>query len=57
MAFFSHSTIKNRCELSAMWLLGEICLTPEVGLRRNELDDIAPAFEHAQLDEAISLLV
>jgi len=30
----------------------QIALTPEVGLKRNDLDEIAPAFEHAQLEEA-----
>jgi len=33
-----------------------VALAPEVGLKRNELDDIAPAFEHPQLNEAKTLL-
>jgi len=35
----------------------DVALAPEVGLKRNELSDIAPAFEHAQLDEAKALLI
>jgi len=34
----------------------QVALQPEVGLKRNELNDIAPAFEHVQLDEARALL-
>ncbi|MHB1666114.1 type II toxin-antitoxin system HipA family toxin [Thiomonas sp.] len=34
----------------------QIALAPEVGLRRAELDDFAPAFEHAQMEEAAALL-
>jgi len=33
-----------------------IALTPEVGLQRNELQALAPAFEHAQWEEAKALL-
>jgi len=34
----------------------QLALNLEVGLKRNELDAIAPAFEHAQLEEARVLL-
>lgn len=34
----------------------EVARRPEVDLRADELDDFAPAFEHAQLDEAATLL-
>jgi len=34
----------------------DLALSPEVGLRREELEDFAPAFEHAQMDVAQSLL-
>jgi len=54
----------ERCD--ALQILSEVtqavtawrntALMPEVGLRRDELDDIAPAFEHPQLDEAMALL-
>ncbi len=33
-----------------------VALSPEVGLLAKELDDFAPAFEHAQMDAARSLL-
>lgn len=34
----------------------KVALSPEVGLRRDELDDFAPAFEHEQMDAAAALL-
>ena len=34
----------------------QLALDPTVGLRAHELDDFAPAFEHAQSDEAAALL-
>jgi serine/threonine-protein kinase HipA len=34
----------------------DLALSPEVGLRREALEDFAPAFEHAQMDVAQSLL-
>lgn len=34
----------------------QLALAPEVGLRRVELDDFAPAFEHAQMEDAAALL-
>jgi serine/threonine-protein kinase HipA len=33
-----------------------MALSPEVGLLAKELDDFAPAFEHAQIDAARRLL-
>jgi len=33
-----------------------VALGQDIGLQRNELDDIAPAFEHAQLQQAHALL-
>jgi len=35
----------------------QVALSPAVGLKRRELDEVAPAFEHAQLEEARMLLV
>lgn len=34
----------------------EVALSPEVGLRTDELEDFAPAFEHGQVDAATVLL-
>jgi serine/threonine-protein kinase HipA len=34
----------------------QLALSPEVGLRTNELDDFAPAFEHAQMDAAAAMI-
>ena len=34
----------------------QLAQTPGVGLRAEELDDFAPAFEHVQLDAAARLL-
>lgn len=34
----------------------QLAQTPAVGLRAQELEDFAPAFEHAQLDAAVALL-
>jgi len=35
----------------------QVAVTPEVGLKRNELDEIAPAFEHVQLEKASNALL
>lgn len=35
----------------------DVALTADVGLPQAELEDLAPAFEHAGLDEALALLV
>lgn len=34
----------------------DVALTADVGLPQAELEDLAPAFEHAGLDEALALL-
>lgn len=34
----------------------QVALSPAVGLRVDELDDFAPAFEHEQMDSAAALL-
>ena len=34
----------------------QLAITPDIGLTRPELDDFAPAFEHAALEEARAAL-
>jgi serine/threonine-protein kinase HipA len=34
----------------------KVALAPDIGLRRAELNDFAPAFEHDQMDAAAALL-
>jgi serine/threonine-protein kinase HipA len=59
-AYFGLDTVRALAVLAevhaAISTWRQVALGPNVGLRPEELDDFAPAFEHEQMDAAAELL-